>query len=149
MRRAMVDTMVFDALDADPVGRDTVLDALRHGELELCTTHVQEDQLAAIADPVRRKALQRLPRRVVPAGGGVAGVLRDGRAVLTDDAAGDALRFAPRHAKDAIIADAATGEADVLVTEDRRLIDAAGAQGLCVWRTAELIAWAAGRRPAR
>lgn len=55
MRRAMVDTMVFDALDADPVGQATVLDALRHGELELCTTHVQEDQLAAIADPVRRK----------------------------------------------------------------------------------------------
>jgi hypothetical protein len=146
----MVDTMVFDALDADPSGWQAVLDAVRDGELLLCTTHIQEDQLAAIRDPVRRKALQRLPRQVVPAAGGVAGVFRTGRVRYTDDAEGDALRFGSRHAQDDIIADAAIVQADVLVTEDRRLIAATRERGLAVWQTAELIAWAFGhrRRPA-
>lgn len=142
----MVDTMVFDALDADPSGWQAVLDAVRDGELLLCTTHIQEDQLAAIRDPVRRKALQRLPRQVVPAAGGVAGVFRTGRVRYTDDAEGDALRFGSRHAQDDIIADAAIVQADVLVTEDRRLIAATRERGLAVWQTAELIAWAFGHR---
>jgi hypothetical protein len=142
----MVDTMVFDALDADPPGWQAVLDAVRVGELLLCTTHVQEDQLAAIPDPVRRKALQRLPRQVVPAAGGVAGVFRTGRVRYTDDAAGDALRFGSRHAQDDMIADAAVVQADVLVTEDRRLIAATRERGLAVWQTAELVAWAFGLR---
>ncbi|MCW2997596.1 MAG: hypothetical protein JWN65_1145 [Solirubrobacterales bacterium] len=142
----MVDTMVFDALDADPSGWQAVLDAVRDGELLLCTTHIQEDQLAAIRDPVRRKALQRLPRQVVPAAGGVAGVFRTGRVRYTDDADGDALRFGSRHAQDDIIADAAIVQADVLVTEDRRLIAATRERGLAVWQTAELIAWAFGQR---
>ncbi|MCW3013932.1 MAG: hypothetical protein JWO02_1024 [Solirubrobacterales bacterium] len=146
MRRAMVDTMVFDALDADPPGWQAVLDAVREGELLLCTTHVQEDQLAAIPDPVRRKALQRLPRHVVPAAGGVAGVFRTGRVRYTDDAEGDALRFGSRHAQDDIIADAAVVQADLLVTEDRRLIAATRERGLAVWQTAELVAWAFGLR---
>jgi predicted nucleic acid-binding protein len=142
----MVDTMVFDALDADPPAWQAVLDAVREGELLLCTTHVQEDQLAAIPDPARRKALQRLPRQVVPAAGGVAGVFRTGRVRYTDDAAGDALRFGSRHSQDDLIADAAIVQADVLVTEDRRLIAATRERGLAVWQTAELVAWAAGRR---
>ncbi len=94
----MLDTMVFDALHADPAGREAVLEAVRAGELLLCTTHVQEDQLAAIPNPVRRKALQRLPRHVVPASAGVAGVFRTGRVRFTDDEAGDALRYGSRHA---------------------------------------------------
>lgn len=148
MRCAMVDTMVFDALEADPDGREAVLDAVRAGELELCTTHVQEDQLAAITDAARRKALQRVPRRVVPAGGGVAGVRRTGAAVHSDDAAGRALRDGTRHAKDAIIAAAAADLTDVLVTDDRRLIEDTRQRGFPVWRTAELIGWARRRRPA-
>jgi hypothetical protein len=138
----MLDTMVFDALHADPSGRDAVLEAVRVGELLLCTTHVQEDQLAAIPDPVRRKALQRLPRHVVPASAGVAGVFRTGRVRYTDDEDGDALRFGSRHAQDDLIADAAGLRADVLVTEDRRLIQATRERGMPVWQTAELVAWA-------
>ncbi len=148
MRRAMVDTMVFDVLEADPSGRAAVLEAVRDGELLLCTTHVQEDQLAAIRDPVRRKALQRLPRQVLPAAGGVAGVLRTGRVRYTDDAEGDALRLGSRHAQDDLIADAAIRGADVLVTEDRRLIAATRQRGLPVWQTAELVAWARGHHSA-
>ena len=142
MRRVMVDTMVFDALHADPPGRAAVLDAVRGGDLLLCTTHVQEDQLAAIPDPVRRKALQRLPRQVVPAAGGVAGVFRTGRVRYTDDADGDVLRFGSRHTQDDIIAEAAGVQTDVLVTEDRRLIAATRERGLAVWQTAELVDWA-------
>ncbi|MCW2958323.1 MAG: hypothetical protein JWP18_1126 [Solirubrobacterales bacterium] len=142
----MLDTMVFDALHADPRGRDAVLEAVREGELLLCTTHVQEDQLAAIPDPVRRKALQRLPRHVVPASSGVAGVFRTGRVRYTDDDAGDALRFGSRHAQDDLIAEAAGLRADILVTEDRRLIQATRERGMPVWQTAELVAWALGLR---
>lgn len=142
----MLDTMVFDALHADPFGREAVLDAVRARELMLCTTHVQEDQLAAIPDPVRRKALQRLPRQVVPAAAGVAGVFRTGRVQFTDDDAGDALRFGSRHAQDDLIADAAGLRADVLVTEDRRLIQATRERGMPVWQTADLVAWALALR---
>ncbi|CAA9491118.1 MAG: hypothetical protein AVDCRST_MAG69-1353, partial [uncultured Solirubrobacteraceae bacterium] len=51
MRTAMIDTMVFDALQADPPGREAVLSAIRAGRLRLVTTHVQERQLADIRDP--------------------------------------------------------------------------------------------------
>jgi predicted nucleic acid-binding protein len=142
MRKAMLDTMVFDALSADQAGLDAVLDAVRHGHLLLVTTHVQEDQLAAIKDAVKRKALQRIPRRVLPTSVLIAGVSRTGRARLGPGSEYDALRHASKHAEDEIITDTTAARADVLVTEDKRLIADAQSRGLTVWRTAELIAWA-------
>ena len=122
--RAMLDTMVFDALEADPDGLLAVREAVRRHRLALLSTPVQEAQLAAVPDPARRKRLQRaVPREAVPAVG-----------------------LAPydvgRHAADNAILDTTIARADVLVTEDRRLAEAAAAELVQVWRVADLVAFA-------
>ena len=142
MRTAMIDTMVFDGLSADPAGRDAVLAAIAAGRLRLVTTHVQEHQLAGIRDPARRKALQRIPREVVPTGAPVLAVDRSGRPVLGPSAETDALRRGPRHVADAVIAEAARAHADCLVTEDGRLAADARRGGIATWTVNELTTWA-------
>jgi len=144
----MIDTMVFDALHDDPDGREAVLDAIRADELELLTTHVQEDQVAAIRDPVRRKALQTLPRTVVPSPVVVEGVTRTGRARVSPNNAYARMRDV-RHFQDSLIADATATRADLLVTDDRRLAREAHDLGNDVWSSAELVDWARGRRARR
>jgi hypothetical protein len=137
----MIDTMVFDLLHDDAERLGPVLAAIRHDELRLVTTHVQEDQIAAISDPVRRKALQRLPRTVVPSSIAVAGVTRTGRARVPPGTPYAELRH-NRHFEDRLIAEAAALRSDVLVTEDRRLADEADEDGTTVWSTDELVDFA-------
>lgn len=143
----MIDTMVFDALHDDPAGREAVLAAIRHGELDLLTTHVQEDQIAAIRDPARRKALQQLPRTVVPSSVIVEGVTRTGRARVSPRNPYSRMREV-RHFQDSLIADATAARADLLVTDDRRLAREAYELGNDVWSSADLLDWAKGRRRA-
>ena len=140
--------MVFDALHDDLDGRAAVLEAVRHGELVLLTTHVQEDQVAAIRDAVRRKALQRLPRTVVPSSVPVEGVARTGQARVNANSAYARMRDV-RHFQDSLIADATAARADLLVTDDRRLARDAFDLGNDVWTSTELIDWAKGRRARR
>lgn len=142
MRTAMIDTMVFDALSADPPGREAVLAAIAARRLRLVTTHVQERQLADIRDPVRRKALQRIPREVVASAAPVLAVSRSGRPVLGPSPETHAIRRGPRHVADDVIAEVARARADCLVTEDRRLAEDARARGVETWTVATLIAWA-------
>ena len=139
----MIDTMIFDAVSDDDTASRSVHAAIRFRRLELLTTHVQEAQLADIGDPVRRRRLQRLPRRVVPSGAPVLAVARSGRPVLGPSPETDAVRHGHRHAADEVIATAALRHADVLVTGDRRLAEDARARGIAVWAAAELVAWAA------
>jgi hypothetical protein len=141
MLRAMIDTMVFDSLSADPADREAVLEAVRTRRLLLLTTPVQEAQLADIADPVKRKRLQTIPREVVPSSAPVLGVSRAGRPRLGPGAESEALRVGTRHAGDEIIADVAATRADTLVTEDRRLASDACNRGMTVWSVADLVAW--------
>lgn len=138
----MIDTMVFDALHADPPGREAVLAAIAAGRLRLVTTHVQERQLADIRDPVRRKALQRLPREVVPTSAPILAVARDGRPRMAPSPETRALRIGPRHVADHVIAEAARAHADLLVTEDRRLAEEATGAGLETWTVQALTRWA-------
>lgn len=140
----MIDTMVFDALHDDPAGLAAVLEAIRHDELHLLTTHVQEDQIAAIRDPARRKALQKLPRTVVPSAVAVDGVARTGRARVNPNSHYGRMRDI-RHFQDSLIADASAARADLLVTDDRRLARDAYDLGNDVWSSAELLEWAKGR----
>ena len=142
MRTAMIDTMVFDVLHADPSGRDAVLAAIRAGRLRVVTTHVQEGQLADIRDAVRRKALQRIPRVVVGTAAPVLAVARSGRPALGPSAETDAIVSGPRHMADDVIAGAALAHADCLVTEDRRLAEDARARGVETWGVDDLVGWA-------
>ena len=140
----MIDTMIFDALHGDPPGRDAVLTAVASGRLRLVTTHVQETQLADIADPVRRRALQELPREVVPSSAPVLAVTRSGRPLLGPSPETDAIRRGARHVPDDVIAEAARIRADCLVTEDRRLAEDARTRGVDVWTSEALVVWARG-----
>jgi predicted nucleic acid-binding protein len=120
--------MVFDRLVDEPDAFEAVKRALRERRLALFTTPVQEAQVAAVADPRRRKLLRTVPREVVPPTGDIEA---DGR----------------RHVADTIIAGTAIERCDVLVTEDRRLTERAIAQGLEVWSVDRLLAWANGPVP--
>ena len=136
----MIDTMVFDALAADELARAAVVAAVRGRELLLLTTPVQEHQIGEIRDAFKRRKLQALPREVVPAALAIEGISRTGR-VREARGSGTAPPWAGKHAADALISEAARGRADVLVTDDKRLFEAA-ASGLRVWRTRDLVAWA-------
>ena len=142
MRTAMIDTMVFEALQADPPGREAVLSAIRAGRLRLVTTHVQERQLADIRDSARRRALQRIPREVVATAAPIVAVARTGRPALGPSPETDAIRHGTRHVADGVIAEAARAHADCLVTEDRRLADDARARELETWTVEHLTRWA-------
>jgi predicted nucleic acid-binding protein len=120
--RAMIDTMVFDRLVDDPEAFAAVAQAVREHRLALFTTPIQEAQVAAVADPRRRKQLRTVPREVVPT-------------------RGDAVADGRRHVADAMIAETARARCDVLVTEDRRLTERA--QGVEVWNVDRLLAWVA------
>jgi predicted nucleic acid-binding protein len=122
MLRVMIDTMVFDRLVDDPEAFEPIMRALRERRLALFTTPVQEAQVAAVADPRRRKQLRTVPREVLP---------------TRDDAVADGRR----HVADAMIAGTALARCDLLVTEDRRLTDRSLAQGLEVWNVERLLAW--------
>lgn len=123
----MIDTMVFDATVDDPELHAGALAAVAERRLRLVTTPLQEEQVAAIGDARRRKALQALPREVVPPAP---------RPTIAEPRA--------KHAADALIADTARERCDVLVTEDGRLTERARASGLEVWDVARLRRWLAG-----
>lgn len=128
----MIDTMVFDAVADDPETREAITAATRDGRIKLFTTQIQEDQLAAIPDPARRKRLRALPREVLPP------VSPDGSELIDAVHAGQ-----NKHMADAIIAGTALARCDVLVTEDARLTERASGLGLQVWNVERLLRWTA------
>jgi hypothetical protein len=142
----MLDTNVFDRVEAEP-GLEPLLHRLiGEGALDVVVCHVQNDEIAAIPDPDRRRALERTPRRTVPSSVFVFDVSRFGMARLGEpefrgvdyDAIAGPGR---RHARDAVIARTAAEEADVLVTEERRLANALAGKPLPVWTFAEFRDW--------
>ena len=123
--RFMLDTMIFDHIVADPVLAEMVRETVGSGRITIVTTHVQEDQIAAIPDERKRRAISCLPRRTVPTMGFVLDVSRLGMARLADDDTNTAIESIGRQhlltVKDALIAASVRGEADALVTEDKTL----------------------------
>ncbi len=126
----MIDTMVFDAVADDPEFRAAVTAATRDRRIALFTTQIQEDQLAAVPDPGRRKRLRALPREVLPPVGA------DGGPVVDAVHAGQ-----NKHMADALIAGTALARCDLLVTDDKRLTERASGLGLEVWSTQRLHRW--------
>lgn len=140
----MLDTMVFDLLVADDEGRRAVLDAIGADRLRLRTTHVQEDQLAAIPDESKRAHVAEIPREIVPTSVMVWGTSKWGMASWGGSAEYEAIRHDENHIEDAMIAATATTDAHVLVTEDKRLRNRARERlRVPVWDAKQLIAWAA------
>jgi hypothetical protein len=132
--RFMLDTMVFDHIVADAAFAEVVRDAVRSGSITIVTTHIQEDQIAAIPDEEKRTAISRIPRRVVPTTGFVLDVSRLGMARLADEEPSETIerigRREMRNVKDALIAASTHDEADALVTEDQTLRKRTRREGL-------------------
>lgn len=123
--RFMLDTMIFDHIVDDPAFANVVRDAAHKGSITIVSTHIQEDQIAAIPDDEKRKAISRIPRTVVATTGLAWGVSRLGMAAFADDDTSATIeRMGQRHLKntmDALMAASARDEADVFVTEDKTL----------------------------
>ena len=83
--RFMLDTNVFDLIVADAPLAEAVRDAAVAGRITLVTTHIQEDQIAAIRDDEKREAILRIPRSVEPTTGFALDVSRLGMAGLADE----------------------------------------------------------------
>ncbi len=137
--RIMLDTMICDRLIATPM-LNQLNELVAFGELDILTTHVQEDELAGIRDPSKWAAASRVPRRGIPTAIFVVGISRLGLARLREPIQGgveyDDIRTENgRHVRDAVIACTAARDADILVTEDRRLAHRVrrSAESLRVW----------------
>jgi hypothetical protein len=74
LMRIMLDTMIYDLIADDPDLATVVADRSASHSITLISTHIQEDQLAAIPDPMKREAVSKIPRQVVPTSGAVWGV---------------------------------------------------------------------------
>lgn len=146
--RIMLDSNVFDKVAAKPeIIHDLGL-LTRTGELEIVSTHIQDDQLKKIPDRTKRDAVLGIPGRIVPTTEFVLDVSDLELSCLGNGEAGslhyeDIRRGNPRHIEDALIALAAAHEADVLVTDDKRLGKKvkATASALQVWVSADLVAY--------
>lgn len=152
VKRIAIDSMIVDTMldtsDLFPL----VQDAADKNALIIVSNHIVRDQLAATPDPARRSRLlaayQSLPKTEIATRGFVLGVSRLDEGRFGDGSESgvslDQVRTKGRGAiHDALITTTASGDADVLVTEDGTLIDRAKAAGVrCeIWRFNEFVAF--------
>lgn len=109
--RVMLDTNLFDGIVGTPGLVDRLNRLTRTGRLTLLTSPVQEQELADIADPSRRRAAQRVERQVVPTAEAPEGAGPSAASLMPS----------PKHWRDATIGATASALADLLVTEDAGL----------------------------
>jgi hypothetical protein len=128
--RFMLDTMIFDCIVADALLTDEVIQAVDAGRLTIVTTHVQEDQIAAIPDfpdgqREKKTAISRIPRRIVPTTGFAFDISSLGMASFADEETSATIerigRRRLRDVADGLIAVSARAEADAFVTNDAEL----------------------------
>jgi hypothetical protein len=147
MLRVMLDTNIFDHIIETPGLAGHLRSLTASGRLDIVVTHVQEDELAGIHDTERRRAVQQVPRRLVPTAVFVLDVSRLGQARLGGGHEGgleyDTLHGEnPKRVRDAVIAltsAAAAEEVEAFVTEDGGLAQRvkAKAKTLKVWNFSE------------
>jgi hypothetical protein len=143
----MIDSMIYDRI----VAASGMVAALRRlidaRRLDVVVCHVQEDEVAATPDEARRRALTNVPvSKKVRSSVFVLDVSRLGEARLGAPQQGDLdyeILAGPnrRHAQDAVIALTALNEAEVLVTDERRLRSQLADKNLPVWTFAEFHEW--------
>jgi hypothetical protein len=119
----------------------------------LLTTHIQADQIAEIPDEAKRELLEGVNAEQVNTASMAWDISRWGRADWTSDVDVELIKFitsgtrpsSAKHMKDALIALTALRKADVLVTEDKRLLNqlarVLAPNALKVWNFAEFAAW--------
>jgi len=120
VRTLMFDTNVYDLIVARRGFTERLARLVEAGRIDIVRMHVQEDEIGRIPDAAKRRAMQKVPGRKVPAS--ETAWAAPGRA---------GLRFIP--SEDDLIAATAAAEADVLVTEDRMLRQRAATLGIEAW----------------
>jgi hypothetical protein len=66
MLRVMLDSNIFDEIIKTPGLAGQLRSLTASGRLDIVVTHVQEDELAGIQDIEKRRAIQQMPRRLIP-----------------------------------------------------------------------------------
>lgn len=128
MQRIMLDTNEFDRLLAAPETCDRLLGVLSEGKIELLTTHIQRDEIMAVDDAGKKARLRALLTHacLVATRGIIFGRSRFGLARFGSDEDHDLIEHIrgeawERKSGDALIAATAAKDANVFVTDDRRL----------------------------
>ena len=131
MKKIVIDSMIMDLIIETSGLLDSIRIAGERAALVILATHVLRDQLAVTPDPEQRKRLlavyDALPKENVPTRGFVFDISPLNGARLGE---GDESDLSLEQVKtgghggwhDALIATTASGDGDVLVTEDKDLI---------------------------
>ena len=122
----MFDSMIYDKIIATPQMVERLNQFSREGKVVALCTHIQEDELGNIPDKEKREAVTKIMTTKVPTSGGVYGVSKWGQFRWGNGSSGgvsvDDIRSPSKgHTKDALIATTAARDADVLVTDEKRL----------------------------
>jgi len=140
MKKFMLDTQIYDLIIAIPDFVDRINRLIAEGMVVILCTHIQSDELAIIPDEHKRAEASRVNRQQVSTAGAVYNISKYGCATYGDGSSSgitlDQIRSASKgHAKDALIATTAVRDADVLVTQDRRLANRVSATSVSceVW----------------
>jgi len=123
----MLDTQIYDLI-VSTRGMVRLLNLLTdQGRLVILSTFVQENELASIRGEVKRREILRVKRTKVFSAAGMYGVTPYGEFPYGSDGSEAGLpvsrvvSLTGKHWQDALIACTASAEAEVLVTEDKRL----------------------------
>ena len=136
MKRIAIDTHIVDKIMDAPGCLAKIQDAGKQGSLIIIGNHIIRDQLSKTPDADRKARLlsvyDALPKTEVPTWGGIWGISQWGMSCWGDgEGSGVAIKDVQTKGRgrstDALIATTASGEADVLVTEDSDLAKKIGA----------------------
>ena len=148
VKRVMLDSNVHDLIVADQQVKAAILKRIADGRLKLISTHVQCDELSLAPSPKRDALLAIYELNdIARTTGAVWDVSRWDQSTYGSDevnASIEALMASnPNHAEDALIAATASGEADVLVTNETRLASKIRRAGFAVdvWSWNRFLAW--------
>jgi len=122
----MFDSMVYDKIVATPQMVDRLNQLSEEGGMVVLCTHIQVDELTSIPDKQKRDVVAKIIRKHIPTSGAVYDVSKWNQCTWGDggsDGFGidDVRSVSKKHTNDALIATTAARDADVLVTDDRRL----------------------------
>ncbi len=124
----MFDSNIYDKVIANEALFVQLRSLIDSNQLEIVSTHIQLDELGRIENNAKRESALAVPSTIVPTMGFVLDVSRLDMACL-DGGNPEIIEYEQiqkgnlKHVEDALIALTAHHEADVLVTEDNKLIN--------------------------
>ncbi|PIC86115.1 hypothetical protein CSV72_09875 [Sporosarcina sp. P20a] len=142
--KVMIDTNIYDCLIVDEEVLSLVRSLIGEEIIEILTTHIQIDEVNNVNDITMRNNLLTVPTNEIKTRILVIGHSRIGKSKIGIGKE-NGIKFIsihkdnPKHINDAIIAVTANANADILVTEDKKLKQKVQAQSskLQVWNYKE------------